>query len=108
MTSLHTVVITGDEDAPQIQFTCHGDRTSECHSYPDCQCETWIRGNHEHPFAPHDDCWMKSFFDNADSGGVAPPPECLADDGVELGASGPIEAHFNGEYIEWEFIEATP
>lgn len=105
---LHTVDITGDEDSPRIDFTCHGDRTAECHSYPDCKCETWIRGDHEHPFAPHDDCWMKSYFDNADQGGVDPMPEFLAEGDIAIGASGPINAYFNGEYIEWDFSEVTP
>lgn len=107
MSALHTVTITGDEDRPGIEFTCHGDRDAECHSYPDCKCETWIRGDHEHEFVPHDECWMKSYFDNADEGGVAPPPEGLVDDDIKVGASGPITAHFNGEYIEWEFTEAV-
>lgn len=103
---LHAVTITGDDEHPKIEFTCHGDRDSECRSYPDCDCETWIRGEHEHEFVPHDTCWMKTFFDNPDDGGLEPMPEYLADDDIHPGMSGPITTHFNGEWIEWEFIDA--
>lgn len=102
---LHWVKITGDARHPQIEFTCHGDRDAECHSYPHCECETWIRGEHEHEFVPHDTCWMKSFFDNADDGGISPAPELLEEEGITVGMSGPIVTHFEEVFIEWEFIE---
>jgi hypothetical protein len=102
---LHTVAITGDEDRPHIAFTCHGDLNSKCHNYPACKCETWDEG-HEHPPVQHDECWMKGFFDNADDGGVDPMPEYLEESNILIGASGPITAYFNGEYIEWDFVDA--
>lgn len=105
---LHWVKITGDERHPQIEFTCHGDRDSKCHSYPDCECETWIPGEHPHPFVPHDTCWMKSFFDNADDGGTSPGTEHLAEEGIAVGMSGPIETCFDPDgYIEWEFLDGS-
>ncbi|MBF6254441.1 hypothetical protein IU414_06435 [Nocardia farcinica] len=102
---LHTVAITGTEDAPKIKFTCHGGRDAECHQYPDCECETWEPG-HEHPFAPHEECWMQSWFDNAAAGAVEPGPEFLADCGIEVGRCGPIKTRSRvPDYIEWEFTE---
>lgn len=56
------------------------------------------------PFTEHDNCWMTSFFDAPESGGVDPMPEGLADAEYTPGMSGPITTHFNGEFIEWEFI----
>ncbi|KIA63043.1 hypothetical protein [Nocardia vulneris] len=101
---LHTVTITGTEDNPRIEFACHGTIGAECHSYPDCDCETWDR-DHEHPYVQQDECWMKSFFDNAEQGAVDPMPEMLAESDIFVGMSGPITTHFNNEYIEWEFAE---
>lgn len=104
--SLHTVTIAGTEDDPKIEFTCHGDRDAECHNYPDCDCERWTRSGHEHEFVPHDDCWMKTFFDNADDGGVNPQPEYLAEDDITVGMSGPIKTYFDIDgFIEWEFVD---
>lgn len=101
---LHTVAITGDEDHPKIEFTCHGDRDAQCHSYPDCKCESWIPGDHEHPFVAHDECWMKSWFDNAEQGAVEPFPENFAECEIKPGMSGPIKTEFHYDYVEWEFI----
>lgn len=104
---LHNVTITGDDEHPKIEFTCHGDRNAECRSYPDCDCETWIPGEHQHPFVVHDECWMKSFFDNADDGGISPAPELFAEEDIAVGMSGPIETCFDMDgFIEWEFIDA--
>lgn len=102
---LHWVTITGTAEDPRIEFVCHGDRAAECHSYPDCECEAWIRGEHEHEFVPHNTCWMKPFFDNADDGGVSPTPELLEEEGITVGMSGPIVTHFDEVFIEWEFID---
>ncbi|WP_029923897.1 hypothetical protein [Nocardia otitidiscaviarum] len=102
---LHTATITGTEDRPRIEFRCAGDRTAECHQYPDCRCESWVRGEHEHPFVSHDECWLVSWFDNADDGGVEPMPEYLSEGDITPGMSGPIKTHFTGDYVEWEFIE---
>lgn len=101
---LHTVTITAGDPWPNIQFTCRGNRDSECHSYPDCQCESWIPGDHEHPFVAHDECWMASWFANAHNGAIEPMPEFLADCDLVPGMSGPIATQFCQDYVEWEFI----
>ncbi|WP_280455450.1 hypothetical protein [Nocardia brasiliensis] len=102
---LHFVAITGTADSPKIEFTCRGDRDAECHSFPDRDCEVWTRGDHEHPFVLHEKCWMASFFDNAGWGAIDPMPEMLAESEITPGVAGPISTHFNGEYIEWEFVD---
>ena len=105
---LHWAKITGDPRNPQIEFTCHGDRSAECHSYPDCDCESYMLGaefdNQGHPFVPHDECWMQSWFRTES---LDPPPDELADNDLLPGMSGPIKAWGNDEYLEWEFI-GTP
>lgn len=101
---LHTVRITGTAEHPKIEFTCHGGRDAECHSYPDCRCESWVRGNHEHPFVLHDECWMQAWFDNGGTDPTAEDPITLADCGYRPGMSGPIKTSFCEEYLEWEFI----
>lgn len=106
---LHTVTITGTEDHPRIEFACVGGRDAECHHYPDCDCETWDRDNPCHSFGPHDDCWMKSSFDNADADTcpLDPMPETLTDYDIKVGDSGPISTWFNGESIDWDFEEVS-
>lgn len=102
---LHTVAITGDEANPKIQFTCHGDRASECHSYPDCTCDYYAFGaevdSEGHPYIVHTDCWLKSWFD---SDGLDPCADSLAENELKPGMSGPIDVNFCDDYIEWEFI----
>ncbi|WP_280439008.1 hypothetical protein [Nocardia cyriacigeorgica] len=106
---LHTVEIIGTTDAPQIKFTCHGDRDAPCHRYPACDCEFWNHDHEEeygHPDVAHDECWMQPWFDddNAD-----PNSETLIDCDYVPGMSGPVRACFQEEYVAWEFIieEAT-
>ncbi|WP_084969438.1 hypothetical protein [Prescottella equi] len=100
-THLHTVTITGTDEQPRIEFTCHGDRNSECHSYPDCECESWNRDDHPHPFAPHDECWMQPWFDNDCT---SPMAETIDECEMKVGMSGPIEAEFADDYVEWTFL----
>lgn len=103
---LHTVRITGPAEHPTLKFTCHGGRDAECHSYPACECPNW-GSDHEHPFVPHDECWMQSWFDNADNGGAEPMPEFFAECGIRPGMSGPIKTVFCQDYVEWSFIEGA-
>ncbi|MEV0357157.1 hypothetical protein AB0H71_13955 [Nocardia sp. NPDC050697] len=102
---LHWVAITGTEDNPRIEFTCRGGRDAKCHQYPDCKCETWD-AEHEHPFVPHDECWMQDWFDNE---GIDPMAEFLYDiewPGYRVGFSGPITTQSRvPDYIEWRFAE---
>lgn len=101
---LHTVTIGGTDDEPRIEFTCHGDRDSECHSYPDCKCESWDRDDHPHPFVPHDKCWMQDWFDND---GTDPIAETLVDCEYFVGMAGPVRTIFCNDYIEWHFAPAA-
>lgn len=102
---LHTVTIThrDGETLPRIEFRCAGDRTAECHRYPDCGCESWgsDEDEHPHPFVEHGECWMQGWFDND---GIDPSTDLLAECDITPGMSGPIKAWFEGEYVEWEFI----
>lgn len=103
--TLHTVEITGNPDDAatwQIKFTCHGDSTAKCHQYPDCDCETW-GSEHDHPFAPHEKCWMQDWFDND---GIDPSTDNLADCDYRAGMFGPITtSSYVPDYIEWHFAE---
>lgn len=109
---LHTVAITGDEDDPRIEFTCSGTRKSQCHSYPDCDCDVYSLGAKSddagHPFIAHDACWLQAWFDN---GNVAPSPEDLTDrdfydDDIRPGMTGPIAVEFADDCVDWEFMNA--
>ncbi|MFI6215673.1 hypothetical protein ACIBCD_27085 [Nocardia brasiliensis] len=101
---LHFVAITGEADRPKIEFTCRGDRTAECHSYPDCECASWDTDHEEqygHPAVAHDQCWMQEWFQNEDT---HPYWETLPDFDYRPGMSGPVTASFDSECVEWEFV----
>ena len=102
--ALHTVIITGDEDSPRIEFTCHGGTESDCHNYPACDCEGWD-DDHHHPKVTHELCWMQHWFDNDC---ISPMAEQGALDDCEyrVGMSGPIGTEFCRDFVEWEFIPA--
>lgn len=112
---LHYVTITGTEDRPEIKFVCHGDSTAQCHQYPgdDCTCETWTddgggADQYGHKFIPHDECWMKDWFDNDGTDPSAEDPITLADCGYRPGMSGPIKTEsYVPDYVEWWFIEGA-
>lgn len=100
----HTRDDEGDIISTDITFECRGDRASKCHSYPDCYCESW-GAEHEHPLAPHDDCWLVSWFD----AGV----DTTSYDGEDGSSeyewmlperSGPIETEFD-ECVIWRWAE---
>lgn len=97
-------------DEAQVKFECRGDRDSQCHSYPDCECESWdSEHDKEHPFAKHDECWMQGWFDS-DVGHVYDGPDgddrdenCVPRD---MDKSGPIVASFDIDgFVEWRFVE---
>lgn len=104
---LHTVTITGDEDNPKIEFTCHGDREAVCHWYPDCDCELYLLGSDKddngHQFVAHDLCWMKTWFD---TDRLDPSTDSLTENELKPGMTGSIDVNFCDEYIEWEFVDA--
>lgn len=97
-TEVHHVVINADG---QIRFDCTATRDAECHQYPDCTCESWDRNDHQHPFVPHDRCWMQDWFDND---GINPSSDVLDDCDYTPGMSGPITTAFCQDYVEWEFV----
>ena len=105
--ALHTVTITGDEEHPRIEFTCHGGIESACHNYPGCDCESWERVGHPHSIVPHDECWMQGWFDNDC---ISPMGEqsSLDDCEYKVGMSGPINTEFCHDYVEWEFVPVKP
>lgn len=104
--TLHTVTITGDDEHPRIEFTCHGDESAPCHLYARCTCRVW--SDHPHPTMRHAACWMQMFFDND---GTNPGEGNLAEHGLKPGMSGPIEASLEpwifGTGVEWKFTEAV-
>lgn len=88
----------------RTRFTCTGGRTSPCHLYPPdhAEVETWGEADRG-MFVPHDDCWMKSWMEDA---GCA---ETCGPDGEPV-RSGPITITitWNGECLEWDYAkEAT-
>lgn len=90
---------------PRQHFECRGDETSPCHQYPDCDCESWKEG-HEHPYVPHTDCWMQGWFDNEPGTSYDGDDRYdLEDLGLppDMDRSGPIKAHFELEYISWDW-----
>ena len=99
----HYVTVSGTAHDPEIAFKCRGDRDSECHNYPDCDCEAWD-SSHPHPRVTHDECWLQGWFD---SDQIDPSTE----DGTPavfaelVGKSGPIKITFMGDCIEWSFDE---
>ena len=101
---LHTVTITGGENDtyPRIEFVCAGDRTADCHRYPDCDCESWEwdEDDHPHPYVEHEKCWMQGWFD---SDATDPSYDTLDECDITPGMSGPIATSFQGEYVEWGF-----
>lgn len=100
----HTVTITGTDEKPVVEFTCHGDATAKCRFYPSCQCETWEDG-HEHPKEPQDRCWLEDWFANDATDPCGGDFGTLVEAGYTVGMSGPIRTTFYGDYIEWAFVE---
>lgn len=110
--SEHRVTVKHDRDGDgevtntDITFECLGDRTSPCHSYPDCGCDEWSEEHvKEHANVPHDECWLQDWFDDGSCG-----EECydhgdhkyhFASDLPEQ--SGPIKFDWD-ECITWSFI----
>lgn len=105
---LHYVTVKPADDShpePQQQFECRGDKTSPCHQYPNCDCESWSKG-HEHPYVPHDECWMQGWFEN--EGGTVYEGEEYDEYNIQglpsdMDRSGPIVASFQQEFVGWDF-----
>ena len=111
--NVHYVTVTpgrADEDGwryeeAAVKFECRGNQDSECHQYPDCDCEYWD-DNHEHPRVKHDECWMQGWFDSG-TGHVYEglDSDDRDDNGVprDMARSGPITPTFEMEYVSWVF-----
>lgn len=102
--------IDGVEMTPDVEFTCAGDSTAECHNYPDCDCEAWDDGHEDeygegHERKPHDECWMQDWFDNDEHCYDGEDSDDMGDYGIprNFNRSGPIKASFEMEYISWDF-----
>lgn len=97
---LHYITHTHDTGyGIKTRFTCTGDRTSPCHQYPPegAEVETWGEADRA-LFVPHDECWMKSWMEDA---GCA---ETCCPDGEPV-RSGLITVTWNGDCLEWEYVE---
>lgn len=108
VTVKHTRDDEGDVERTDITFECRGDRASKCHSYPDCDCESWDEEHDkDHPRVPHDDCWLQDWFD----AGYDFTPYYVGDGrnheehNVPEG-SGPIVFSYD-ECILWRWAEVT-
>ncbi|MBS6030901.1 MAG: hypothetical protein KH989_09450 [Kocuria rhizophila] len=100
----HLHYITHTHDAGygiSTEFTCTGNRTSPCHQYPpeDAEMETWGEADRD-VFVAHDDCWMKSWMEDA---GCA---ETCCPEGEPV-RSGPITVTWNGDCMEWEYAKGA-
>lgn len=114
--SEHYVTVTPgalDEDAdwrdrPTVKFECRGNRDSDCHSYPDCDCEYWDEDHErEHAHVKHDECWMQAFFES-EAGHVYNGPDAydMDDSGIprDMERSGFITSAYDIDgFVEWEF-----
>ena len=80
-------------------FTCTGDRTSPCHQYPPSSVgmETWGEADRD-LFVPHDECWLTPWMEDADCAELCCP------DGEPV-RSGPINATWGGDCVEWEYAK---
>lgn len=93
-------------DEATVSFECRGNRDSECHQYPDCDCE-YRDDTHEHPRVPHDECWMQGWFDS-DAGHVYDGPDGDDRDDTnvprDMGQEGYIVTAFDIDgFVEWSW-----
>lgn len=107
----HHVYVTSEtpESKPQIRFECRGSRNSNCHIYPDCECETWFDGHEkEHHYTQHASCWMTDWFENDGAWYVGDDCDDAADGGLPLGIirRGEIDWDYD-EGIQWSFTDES-
>lgn len=112
----HTVTVTGrqgDDDTweePEVTFICTEAPGVGCRLYPDCDCESWD-DSHDHPRVPQNECWMQGWFENDGHSYIGKDADDMGgENGLPEGMnrSGPITAAFQGDYVEWEFVEEAP
>lgn len=95
-------------DEATIKFECRGGRDSQCHSYPDCECESWdSEHDKDHPFTKHDECWMQGWFESEAGHVYGGADADDRDDSCvprDMRRSGPITATYEYDgYVEWRF-----
>lgn len=104
-----TVDATG-EGGPEFIFHCDGAPDSECHMYPDCGCESWVAGEHDHPFVSHEVCWMAAWFTNGAAVYGGPDAEELEEGHIPSTwprRKGAILVTFEENYLGWEWDHST-
>lgn len=77
--------------------TCKGDRTSPCHTYPDCDC-AFLMTECTHAPTRHDECWAEGWMDEGDCAETCGP------DGEHV-RSGPINVTWDGNCVVWEYAD---
>lgn len=92
----HTVTYTQEaQDWPKPKFICHGDQTSACHQYPNCDCEVPCC----HEVEPQDECSYLTWLN--ESCGA----ECYDGPPMAITSAGtPIVVDFNGDCMDWRFV----
>lgn len=107
MTTTHRIY--WDTDGTPIVKCEGGDRESECHWFPDCDCEFWEGpGLHVHGYVRHEhQCWIVNYL-NA-GGSVAADSYWPFDEGGEEDGcprrDGLIIASFEGDYMTWHYAD---
>ncbi len=91
-------------DGRKPTFTCDGDRSSKCHSFPDCDCETWSEDHNErHPFVTHEaECWVINWLNAFGGDTYQPSDDDLPGDIVPPHIDGPIEWDWD-ESVNWRY-----
>lgn len=111
---LHHVTVTHTRDAEgeitstHVAFECRGDRTSPCHQYPDCDCESYDEEHDDnHQAVPHDECAVDAWFatgcgetcyTDGTLGGIYDNPDRIPE------RSGPVDTEWD-ECIQWSWAD---
>jgi len=93
----HRITWHGDS----ATFHCDGDQDSACRNYPDCECESWTPGEHEHPDIPQAECLILPWLENTD-----PEDTYIGGRGRDLPyRDGQIMTEYDDEALWWEYAE---
>lgn len=127
---IHRIEVDRDAEGEvsAVRFVCDGTSEAPCHSFPDCDCETWTFELHgvrkgqvlagtsvakeDVPPAPgHEDvihdnaCWVDPWFNAALTDPADWIDAYVGEDEItetEL-RSGAIESIWEGDYMTWEY-----
>lgn len=117
----HRVTVTTvlrDEGTPdevrevdRITFECSAADDADCHTYPECTCETWMwdetgkADQDGHPRVAGQQCWLTSWFDAPGHSYVGDGGDDMRDDYVPpIDRAGHIVYDFMDEWVEWDFV----